>query len=272
MASKSKKVEKTAEAAVESPTKKSDIKNSVRKATKTAALIISVVLFGIIAMITTIFVVAHLSSLRASDAEYEYLREVAGDVESETGEFVGAHLSALDQEMLQINPDYVCWIRIDGTNVDHPVVRGSDNARYLNTSFIGEDNIAGAIFIDYRNVGEIVDFWSDDFLQHIVIYGHNLQRGGMFSDLRKLLNDQYLEEYNTITLIVNDEVLEFEIYSARLTSIHDPAYYHDFGDSHSFPRFANRVDAPLKATQIITLSTCTRSGNDDARLVVQGYR
>jgi len=271
---KASEATKTSETTAEPPakTKKNSVKDSVRKVSKTAALIVAIVLFGVVALITTIFVVSHISSLRASEAEYEYLRERAGDVESESGEFSMAHLSALDQEMLQINPDYIFWMRIDGTNIDHPVVRGYDNVKYLDTSFSGEPNIAGALFVDYRNVGEIVTPEADDFLQHIVIYGHNLQRGGMFTDLRRLLNKQFLEENNIITLIINDEIVEFEIFSARLTSVHDPAYFHNFEASHSFPRFANRVDAPLIATQIITLSTCTSSGNDDSRLVVQGYR
>jgi hypothetical protein len=52
-------------------------------------------------------------------------------------------ISAFDTEMRQINPDDICWIRIDGIRVDYPVVRGSDNERYLHTSFSGEENILG---------------------------------------------------------------------------------------------------------------------------------
>ena len=43
------------------------------------------------------------------------------------------------------------------------------NERYLNTTFHGEEKKFGAIFMDYRNVGEEAP--------HIIIYGHQ-------SDLR----------------------------------------------------------------------------------------
>jgi len=243
----------------------SKTKTTVRRVSKTAALIIATVLFACVAFFTTLVVLAHTSSLRASRAEYDHLREVADEVGMESGEFNGAHLSPLDIEMLQINSDYVAWLRIDGTAIDYPVVRGLDNTKYIDISFHGEKNVAGAIFMDYRNVGED--------LPHIIIYGHNLQRGGMFSDLRKFLNRQYMEDNPIITLVVNGEEIDFVIFSARLTDISDPAYDLDLSNPRTFARFADKIDAPLQATQIITLSTCARrDGGGDARIVVQGYR
>jgi len=257
---------------IESKSKKSSPKGSVRRVSKTAALIIAILICAAVALFTTIIVVAHLSSIRASQVEYDHLRELAGDIETQPGEDGLFHLGALDAEMLQINPDYVGWIRIDGTDIDYPVVRGTDNEKYLHTSFYGEENITGAVFMDYRNVGDLTTHKLGESLPHIIIYGHNLQQGGMFSDLRRLLNSQFYEEHRIITLIVNDKHIEFEIFSARRTDIHDPAYDLNLDNPRSFARFADKIDAPLRATQIITLSTCIRGGSDDARIVVQGYR
>jgi len=244
--------------------KQKSSKNPFRNISKTTALTIAIVIFGGIALFTAIIVVAHNNNIRNSRVEYEQLRELAGDIEEGEAGHGTVQLSALDLEMLQINPDYIGWLRIDGTNIDYPVVRGTDNDKYLNTSFSGEDSKAGAIFMDYRNFG--------DPIPHIIIYGHNLQQGGMFTDLRSFLFEQFLNEHNIITLIINDEIMEFEIFSARLTDIEDPAYYLDFSEPRNFPRFADKIEAPLQATQIITLSTCTRGGSDDRRIVVQGYR
>jgi len=236
----------------------------LRKISVKIALIIGVIFFGCTALVTTLVVVVHTSNLRASGAEYEYLRGLAGD----TAPFFDAggtvQFSALDEEMRAINADYVCWIKVDGTNIDYPVVRGPDNETYLNTSFYGEPNIAGALFMDYRNTG--------DPIPHIIIYGHNLQAGGMFTDLRKFLDDQFLEDNNVITLTVNGHPVRFEIFSARMTDVDDPAYYLNFSTQRYFARFADRIGAPLIATQIITLSTCVSGGSNDLRLVVQGYR
>jgi len=251
---------------------KENSKKDFWKFSKTAAIILAIVIFGVVALVTSIIVMVHARNLRASKAEYDYLRELAGETEAGAAEPGTRNLSELENEMLQINPDYICWIRIEGTDIDYPVVRGSDNERYLNVSFTGEENIAGAIFMDYRITGDLLADRAGERIPHIIIYGHNLQRGGMFTNLRNYLSDQFLENNNKITLIVNDQVIEYEIFSARLSSIEDNAYFLNFDESHQFPRFANRIDAPLVATQIITLSTCTRGGSDDARIIVQGYR
>ena len=248
-----------------------------KKISKTVVIIIAVVVFGSVALFTTIAVLAHLGRVRTSLAEFEPLREIAAVAMAEIKiedhqEFGTIYLGQLDEEMLKINPDYICWIRIDGTDIDYPVVRSTDNEKYLNTSFRGEKSITGTVFMDYRIYGDLLEERYDSIIPHIIIYGHNLQQGGIFSDLRKLLNDQFLEENNIIRLILNDQYIEYEIFSVRSSSVEDPAYFLNFESTQAFPRFANKIEAPLKATQILTLSTCMRTGNDDARLIVQAYR
>jgi len=254
-------------------TNQSKSKKSSRGISTKTALIIAIVVFGSIAIITTAMVVRNILSLRMSRAEFESLREIVNEIEIDSEEFGVISLGALDEEMRQINPDYVGWIRIDGTDIDYPVVRGEDNEKYLKTSFYGETSITGTVFMDYRITGDLLSYRVGEAIPHIIIFGHNLQQGGIFSDLRWLLNEEFLEENNIITLIVNGQTIEFEIFSARHTDIHDPAYFLDFDSPRSFPHFADRVDAPLVATQIITLSTCANGlGSKDKRIVVQGYR
>jgi len=239
-------------------------KSPFSKASTTVILILGIVVFGGIAAFTAYLVSSHMSELKASADEYAYLRGLAGDMEHTFDSDGVIQLSALDNEMRAINPDYVCWIRIDGTNIDYPVVRGQNNEQYLHMTFQGEENKAGAIFMDYRNAGE--------HLPHIIIYGHNLQQGGMFTDLRRFLNSTFLSEHNTIILIVNGREVEFEIFSARRTDINDPAYNLDLATQRNFGRYANKIEAPLRASQILTLSTCVSEGNDDARIIIQAWR
>jgi len=239
-------------------------KSPFGKLSTTVILILGIVLFGGIAAFTAYAVISHMDALKASEDEYAYLRGLAGGIENQYDADGSIRLSALDNEMRAINPDYVCWIRIGGTNIDYPVVRGSDNEKYLDISFQGEESIAGAIFMDYRNTGER--------LPHIIIYGHNTRLGGMFTDLKMFLDKTFLEENNKITLIVNGNEIEFEIFSARRSDINDPAYDLNVATTRYFGRFADRIGAPIRASQILTLSTCVSEGNDDARMIVQAWR
>jgi sortase B len=173
-------------------------------------------------------------------------------------------ISPFDAQWLEINPDYVGWLNIRGTVIDFPVVRGTDNVKYLTTSFHGEDNILGAVFMDYRCMVED--------MPHIIIYGHQARNEIgerlVFGDLHDFLDEQYLAERNEIIFMSNGNLYEFEIFSARATDIYDPAYKIYFNEQDSFQDFLERNGAP-QTEQIFTLSTCIGSDND-RRMIVQG--
>jgi len=173
-------------------------------------------------------------------------------------------LSPFDTHWLEINSDYAGWLKIDDTNIDFPVVRGNDNEKYLTTTFRGEENILGAVFMDYRCIGE---------KPHIIIYGHQARDEQdnrlLFGSLHEFLNEKFLTEHPTIMFMENDSLYEFEIFSARQTDINDPAYYLDFSEPDSWVAFLARTGAPPGVEQIITLSTCIGSDND-RRMIVQG--
>lgn len=202
--------------------------------------------------------------MMSSRGEYTPLRELVRELESESieDEEMIRYISAFDEEMRRINPDYICWIKIEGTAIDYPIVRGSDNEKYLNLSFSGEENRYGTLFMDYRCAGE--------YVPHIIIYGHNIKQGDMFGGLRRFLNGQYLLEHPVITLIVNDRMVEYEIFDARKTNIGDLAYFLDFSYPGSFSDFAEKCGAPAGAAQIITLSTCLSEGDPNERVIIQG--
>ncbi|MCL2225010.1 MAG: class B sortase [Defluviitaleaceae bacterium] len=176
------------------------------------------------------------------------------------------NLSPFDAYWQKSNPHYVGWLQIDGTNIDFPVVRGTDNVRYLTTTFRGEENMVGAIFMDYRN--------TDLSAPHIIIYGHEARtetgESLMFGCLYRFTNAAHKAAHPTITFFENDTMHEFQIFAARRTDIFDPAYQLDFSGSGAFAAFLERIGKHgTSPTQIITLSTCIGT-NNDLRMIVQG--
>ena len=55
------------------------------------------------------------------------------------------------QQLYNENKDYRLWIKINNTNIDYPVVQGSDNEFYLTHDFYKNPLSSGSIFMDYRN-------------------------------------------------------------------------------------------------------------------------
>jgi len=240
-----------------------------------------ILLLAIIAIIATlatfVFVFSYMIDLMASQREHSQLMGLVIRLgrstpllpydpdeltdEDYTGAIDESYVSAFDEGMREINPDYICWLKIDGTMIDYPVVRAADNEKYLNLSFAGEKNRFGALFMDYRCAGSHVP--------HIIIYGHNVKNGYMFGTLRNFLDKNFTAKNPVISLRVNDRLVEYEVFSARKTNLHDPAYYIDFREPGSFEAFLLRNGAPESARQILTLSTCVSGNDSDERVIVQ---
>lgn len=92
--------------------------------------------------------------------------------------------------MLELNPDYVGWLTVYGTEVDGPVVQGEDNDEYLRTDFYGDYSIGGVFFMDC-----LVDLEQDG---NLMIYGHMMYDETMFGPLRKYRDAAFFKENNVL--------------------------------------------------------------------------
>ena len=158
-----------------------------------------------------------------------------------------------------VNPEYTGWLEVMGTGISYPMAQGEDNDKYLHTTFSGEENKLGAIFLDARCVDGLAG-------QHTIIYGHNAKDGSMFAGLSALLD---AEAYPDITITLPEgEVLTYRIFAVRQSDIRDFAYRWEFEDAADFAAFADGLGAPEGSERIITLSTCSDTGGRDGRLLV----
>ena len=170
-----------------------------------------------------------------------------------------APATPLPGELAKINSDFIGWLTIEGM-IDYPVVRGSDNSEYINTTFNGQTNPAGAIFMDSR--------LEQGFEAPVtMLYGHNMRDGSMFAPLHRYSDAAFIADHPYITIMTLDgETLTYRIFSAAYTDVWDIAYYLNFPDgSAAADSFSG---APIGADRFLLLSTCTGSTDRDARLLV----
>jgi len=166
-------------------------------------------------------------------------------------------------DLAELNRDFIGWFSIEEL-IEYPVVQGADNVKYLNTTFLGQDNPAGTIFMDYRHANK----WDEKVC---IIYGHLSRDGAMFTPLDKYLNPSFLQEHNKLTITTRDgEYLEYTIFAAKLTDAWDKAYTNAFSNTQKASDFI--PDAPEDATHFLLLSTCTRNRNPDERILVFAAR
>lgn len=179
-----------------------------------------------------------------------------------------------------INEDVVAWIYIPGTQVNYPVVQGTDNEYYLNYSFEKKRNFCGAIYLDWNCKP---DFSSDNS----IVFGHNMKNGSMFGALKKSYDIEYNEdadwkEHSDIWVITPQADMKYRIYAAReITAGKDEGVYMvDFAEREGYmawmeeqkrmSQYETKTDTSSPEPSL-TLSTCT-STSEDGRFVVHAIR
>ena len=147
-------------------------------------------------------------------------------------------------KLIAANTDCIGWLSIDGTNTSYPVMHTpSDPQKYLRQNFYGKYSQSGVPFLDSRcsmNGG------------NLIIYGHNMKNGTMFSDLKRYVDRDFLNAHRTVKFETTDGVQTFIVTEALKTKTSDAWY--------------DRIAAE-DGRQLI-LSTCYGSGKDGRLLII----
>ena len=162
-------------------------------------------------------------------------------------ESASANNSAADRNihaLIAENADCIGFLSIDGTYISHPVMHtSSDPQKYLRRNFYGKYSQSGVPFLDGR-----CDLQSSN----LIIYGHNMKNGTMFSDLKKFLNTDFLNAHRTVKFETADGVKTFTVTEVLKTNTADPWY--------------NRITC--EDGRHLILSTCHGSGKDSRLLII----
>lgn len=166
----------------------------------------------------------------------------------------------------EINTDYVGWLRSEIVNLPVVLENGND---YLNYDFYKKRSVYGTAFIQDGNL-------LDD--KNIVIYGHNMSDGQMFTPLLQLEEKSQFQQANKIQFLDH----EWEVICAGRTMIDEAPFYNQtqFFDDEEFQEFLENIVEKsnqkkevqiINVEQVLTLSTCTRD-NENERFYVMAIR
>lgn len=209
------------------------------------------------------------------------------------------------KEYYEQNNDMVGWLKLEGTNVDYPVmhVEGFDpdkpvdlgevydkNMYYLTRDFYKEDSRSGCVTADYR-----AHFTPDSRSANILLYGHNMSNGTFFRDVDKFNVNYYGREYyDKCPVIQFDTLYEkgyYKIFAMMQVNVLEEDgevfYYtftYDFKNKQEFiDYYAQVLDRSMiynpeidlqYGDEIIALSTCdfTFGKSKDLRFVLFARR
>jgi len=211
----------------------------------------------------------------------EAFKNIANDnsqVQIETEENVKTERMELLEKLQKQNSDIIGWLEIEGSNINYPVLQGTDNSYYMTHDYKKEYSKEGSLFLDK-------DYdWSLPST-NLLIYGHN-NRGTnqMFTGLINYKDEDYYKTHKTIRLTTNQDDAEYEIISVFLSRVYyksetDVFRYYYFINAENEQQFNEYVQNSKEASlydieataeygdQLLTLSTCEFS-QEDGRLAV----
>ena len=191
------------------------------------------------------------------------------------------------ERMLQVkelqaqNADIVGWLEIENTNINYPVLQGTDNSYYMTHNYKKEKSKNGSIFLDTNYNWNIPS-------NNLLIYGHNLGNGMMFQELLKYEKESFYQEHPVIRFTTAEEDAEYEIISAFKSRVYHKSEknvfrYYFFLNNESEEEYnqfvknaKNASIYPIDTTenygnQLITLSTCSYYV-EDGRFAVVGRK
>lgn len=193
------------------------------------------------------------------------------------------------------NHEIVGVISIPDTPVNNPILQAENNEKYLDKKYDLTDNIAGELFLDYRN--HFDDVGEDGYLKYpnsdnLVIYGHNMYDDQMFGCLKWYQrNENYYGEHPLIYLSSNYEKYIYKIFAFFILDASDDTETRydcwnklDFANEDEFYDFVNEAkkrslrlnDVDVKyGDPLLTLSTCNTSlaaDEERGRLIIMARR
>lgn len=180
------------------------------------------------------------------------------------------------EKLYQKNKKLIGWLKIEGTNIDYPVMQTVNNEYYLDHNYNQEYDKNGSIFLDK-------DCDAAHPNDNMIIYGHHMKSGKMFGNLNYYAKEDYYKEHPSIMFDTIYEEGKYDImyvFRSRIYSEEEIVFkYYKFIDATSEDEFNSNMDEMAAISlydtgvtahygdRLITLSTCDYN-EENGRFVV----
>lgn len=172
------------------------------------------------------------------------------------------------------NKDVFGYIELNNSKISYPVLYSGDDY-YLRRDYNKDYKREGSIYVDKHN--SLSDL-------NLIIHGHNLDTGTMFTDLLKYKEEAYYKKHKVFSFYtISDGYSEYEVLAVFLSKVYEKddevfKYYKYYGDldEEKYNEYIRNVkELSLYDTgvvskypeKLITLSTCEFS-RENGRMVV----
>ena len=249
---------------------------------------IILMLLIVILAISSYFFIKELVKNKKETDIFDDLQEIVENPENTTNENQFTDILENDESNLspentynleniaKINSDIIGWIKIEGTNINYPIMQNGDY--YLHKDIYKNYSSHGTPYLAFY-----CDVKKSD---NLIIYGHHMKDNTMFSQLEKyknynfFLNHKYIKFYtmedgrtieNTYEVMIAFKTIAYSDAGFRYYSYTDFQNYEDYEEFVENCRNLEFYYTGVVGThqdKYITLSTCEYSQKNGRMVVV----
>ena len=277
---KKPKAEKTRALDDYDPDMKHEILRELKKAQRRRSILLSVL--GLCVVFSVGYLIYYYSYYEKNDIEYSELSTL---VKEDSGGTVEINYTEKQDKppilkkyetLYNKNRKLIGWLKIEGCDIDYPVMQTSNNEYYLDHNYNQEYDKNGSLFLDKDCDAAFPN-------DNMIIYGHHMKSGKMFGNLNYYSKESFWEdnkEFTFDTIYETGTYAVMYVFRSKIYSEEEIVFkYYQFIDATSENEFNSNMeemanmslyDTGVTASygdRLITLSTCD-SSEEDGRFVV----
>ncbi len=262
------------------PDMKHEILRELKKAQRRRSILLSVL--GLCVVFSVGYLIYYYSYYEKNDIEYSELSTL---VKEDSGGTVEINYTEKQDKppilkkyetLYNKNRKLIGWLKIEGCDIDYPVMQTSNNEYYLDHNYNQEYDKNGSLFLDKDCDAAFPN-------DNMIIYGHHMKSGKMFGNLNYYSKESFWEdnkEFTFDTIYETGTYAVMYVFRSKIYSEEEIVFkYYQFIDATSENEFNSNMeemanmslyDTGVTASygdRLITLSTCD-SSEADGRFVV----